>query len=139
MGKALQYINIAQYVVIDAQNGRCYLSTTLLKAIGMALERTIALRGQSPAVTKVHQDILKIAMEIYEKNVDVIEGLPVEARGGVRVAVEAYVETGRVMIRTESGVVDAYNVAGRKATVPSWRRILIAWIGMVGYGMGRRR
>ena len=139
MGRALQYINIARDVVVDAQNGRCYLPTELLKANGTTSEATVKLCGQIPAVTKVRRMILEEAMQLYRDNVDAIEDLPVEARGGIRVAVEAYVEIGRVMMRNGFEAVDTHDGAGRKATVPKWRRILLAWMGMAGYGRGGSR
>lgn len=138
MGRALQYINIARDVVVDAQNGRCYLPTELLKANGTTPEATIKFCGQIPAVTKVRREVLEEAMQIYRDNVDAIEDLPVEARGGIRVAVEAYVEIGRFMMRNGFEGVDAHDGAGRKATVPKWRRILLAWMGMAGYGRSRK-
>ena len=52
---------------------------------------------------------------------DAIEELPDEARGPMRVAVESYMEIGRV-IREEG-----FRVREGRATVPKRRRIMVAW------------
>ena len=120
MGVALQYINIARDISVDAANGRVYLPNTWLKEESLTSEDVI----QTPAISKaekLRQRLLDIAMAIYEGAKAAIEELPVEARGPMRVAVESYVEIGRVL--REPG----YRLKAGRATVPKSRRLRVAW------------
>ena len=120
MGIALQYINISRDIAVDALNGRVYLPTSWLKELGSSPEDILSEPGSSEAES-LRQRLLDVAMNIYEEAKGAIEQLPIEARGPMRVAVESYVEIGRVL-RTPG-----YTVKGGRATVPKMRRLRVAW------------
>lgn len=120
MGIALQYVNIARDISVDASNGRVYLPTTWLKEEGLTPGDII----QEPTGKKaeaLRQRLLDCAFGIYDEAKGAIEQLPAEARGPMRVAVESYVEIGRVL--RQSG----YQVKAGRATVPRLRRLRVAW------------
>ena len=120
MGIALQYVNIARDITVDARNSRVYLPTDCLKLNGMVPEDVV----RDPASAKVEalrQRLLDKAMQIYEETKEAIELLPVESRAPMRVAVESYVEIGRVL--QERG----YKIKAGRATVRKSRRLRVAW------------
>lgn len=120
MGIALQYVNIARDISVDASNGRVYLPTTWLKEKGLTPEDIIKDPTSSKAET-VKQRLLNSAFEIYDEAKGAIEQLPAETRGPMRVAVESYVEIGRVLRQL------GYKVKSGRATVPKMRRLRVAW------------
>ena len=120
MGIALQYVNIARDISVDASNGRVYLPTDWLKQEGLTPEGIIKDPTSSKAEF-LRQRLLDSAMEIYHEAKGAIEELPLEARGPMRVAVESYVEIGRVL--REPG----YKLKAGRATVPKLRRLSVAW------------
>lgn len=120
MGIALQYINISRDIAVDATNGRVYLPTSWLKGLGSSPEDILSEPGSSEAES-LRQRLLDVAMNIYNEAKGAIEQLPIEARGSMRVAVESYVEIGRVL-RTPG-----YTVKAGRATVPKLRRLRVAW------------
>ena len=120
MGVALQYINITRDVSIDASNKRVYFPMTWLKEEGLTPEEVI----QDPTDRKfevLRQRLLDNAFTIYDECRGAIEELPVEARAPMRVAVESYVEIGRVLRKP------GYKVKAGRATVPKLRRLRVAW------------
>lgn len=120
MGIALQYINISRDIAVDASNGRVYLPTSWLKGLGLSPEDIVSEPGSIEAES-LRQRLLDVAMKIYEEAKGAIEQLPIEARGPMRVAVESYIEIGRVL-RTPG-----YMVKAGRATVPKLRRLRVAW------------
>lgn len=120
MGVALQYINIARDVSVDALNCRVYFPLEWLKGCGLVPEDVIR-DSTSRKVESLRQQLLDNAMSIYECSRVAIEQLPPEARGPMRVAVESYVEIGRVLRKP------GYKVKAGRATVPKWRRAWVAW------------
>ena len=120
MGIALQYVNIARDISVDASNGRVYLPTTWLKEEGLTPEDIIQ-NPASPNAENLRQRLLNSAFEIYHEAKEAIEQLPAEARGPIRVAVESYVEIGRVLRQP------GYKVKAGRATVPKIRRLRVAW------------
>ena len=120
MGIALQYVNIARDISVDASNNRVYLPTTWLKEEGLTPEDVIKDPTSSKAEA-LRQRLLNSAFEIYEEAKCAIEQLPEEARGPMRVAVESYVEIGRVLRQP------GYKVKAGRATVPKLRRLMVAW------------
>jgi 15-cis-phytoene synthase/lycopene beta-cyclase len=123
MGIALQYINIARDIITDARDSRVYLPTSWLSSLSPPLTPHDVLKagGKAPGIEKLRERLLDNAFEIYEQNRGTIEELPRTVRGSVRVAVEGYVEIGRVL-REGKKVGD-----GKRATVPVVRRILVGW------------
>lgn len=120
MGIALQYVNIARDISVDAKMGRVYLPTTWLKEAGKTY-RSVLQNPESAGVEKLRSKLLDKAFALYENARAAIEELPVEARGPIRVAVESYMEIGRVLRQ------EGYAVKAGRATVPRWRRIGVAW------------
>lgn len=120
MGIALQYVNIARDIVRDAAIGRVYIPTTWLEECGMTPEFVLA-HPNSPKIDELRERILKKAFGEYHEARSSLSRLPSDARAPMRVAIESYMEIGRVL--RESG----YVVKEGKATVPKMRRIRVAW------------
>ena len=120
MGIALQYVNIARDISVDASNGRVYLPNTWLEEEGLG-PQDILKDSTSANAEALRQRLLDSAMEIYDEAKGAIEELPQEARGPMRVAVESYVEIGRVLRKP------GYKVKAGRATVPKLRRLMVAW------------
>lgn len=120
MGIALQYINIARDISVDAANARVYIPTSWLKYHSSGPEQVLD-DCTSPLVEIMRQRLLDRAMLIYDESKRAIDHLPIEARGPMRVAVESYVEIGRVLRKP------GYRVKAGRATVPKLRRIRVAW------------
>lgn len=120
MGVALQYVNISRDIAVDAQIQRMYIPVDWLGE----KELTPAAVIKNPQGTRVEDLRLRLlnrAFYIYSEAKDAIGELPEEAVGPMRVAVESYMEIGRV-IREEG-----YRVREGRATVPKRRRIVVAW------------
>ncbi|PZD35330.1 ERG9, Phytoenesqualene synthetase [Pyrenophora tritici-repentis] len=120
MGVALQYVNIARDIEVDAQIGRVYLPLNWLSEAGLSYDDVLKKPNQAQIQT-LRKHLLNHAFSVYEKAKDSIERLPIEARGPIRVAVESYMEIGRIL-RSEQ-----YQVKAGRATVPKSRRIMVAW------------
>ena len=131
MGRSLQYVNIVRDVKGDAEVGRCYIPNNWF---GKPLNGTP--RSQDKETLQFRKQILDTAFDIYAKNRDAIEQLPQYARGGIRVAVESYMEIGRVMReRMRLGQPLDFAGSGKKgrASVPKMRRIRVGWWTMMGW------
>lgn len=120
MGIALQYVNISRDISVDATNGRVYLPTSWLKEVDSNPSDILSSPGSAVA-ENLRQRLLDLAMLIYLESRQAIEQLPIGARGPMRVAVESYMEIGRVL-RTPG-----YKVKAGRATVPKLRRLRVAW------------
>ena len=120
MGSGLQLVKIARDITTDAQMRRCYIPTDWLFDKGLTPADIIEDPTRQEA-EDFRQEVLDRAMELYGQVKPAIEELPVEARGPMRVAVESYMEIGRVL--REPG----YQVQRGRATVPKWRRVRVAW------------
>lgn len=120
MGVALQYVNIARDISVDAKIGRVYLPMTWLKEA----RRTYASILEDPQgaeVERLRSQLLDKAFVLYEEARGTIEELPAGARGPIRVAVESYMEIGRVLCQ------QGYAVKAGRATVPKLRRLSVVW------------
>ena len=120
MGVALQYVNIARDIQVDAQIGRVYLPTTWLSSEGLTPADVIKY-PENDKIEPLRQKLLECATHIYLEAREAIEKLPDEARGPMRVAVESYMEIGRVL------QVPGYKLKSGRATVPKLRRLRVAW------------
>ncbi|PSN70533.1 Lycopene beta-cyclase [Corynespora cassiicola Philippines] len=120
MGIALQYVNIARDIAVDARIGRVYLPVSWLSEAGLAYGNVLK-NPEGSRIEKLRTKLLDKAFDLYESSKGAIEDLPIEARGPIRVAVESYMEIGRVLRQ------DGYVVKAGRATVPKWRRIRVAW------------
>lgn len=125
MGIALQLVNISRDVTVDAQMKRVYLPNTWLKEVGLTAEAIIK-KPSGPRIDELRQRLLTKAFQLYRESRGAIEELPAQARGPMRVAVESYMEIGRVLRDGH------YPVKQNKATVPKWRRVLVAWRALNG-------
>lgn len=119
MGIALQYVNISRDIAVDAANKRVYLPSTWLKEVGLSPEQIIQYPA-SPMAERLRQRLLDKAMGIYDEARGAIEKLPLEARAPMRVAVESYVEIGRVLRNP------GYKIKHGRATVSKIRRLRVA-------------
>lgn len=120
MGIALQYVNIARDVATDAAIGRVYLPTSWLEEEALSPKDVIA-KPTGAEIERLRTRLLSKAFIVYEEARGAIAYLPPEARAPMRVAVESYMEIGRVL--SEKG----YKAKAGKATVPNLRRIRVAW------------
>lgn len=120
MGVALQYVNIARDIAVDAKIGRVYLPKAWLKEVGITYDSVLETPN-GPEIEDLRSKLLGKAFELYKEARGAIEELPVEARGPIRVAVESYMEIGRVLRQK------GYLVKAGRATVPKWRRLRVAW------------
>ena len=131
MGRALQYINIARDVTTDAAVGRCYIPDEWFDKA----KRPRPEEAREEEVLEYRQSILRHAFDLYAENREAIEELPVYARDGIRVAVESYVEIGRVLAeRLRAGQSLDFAGGGKKgrASVPKLRRLWVGWRAMAG-------
>ncbi|KAI1411439.1 Squalene/phytoene synthase-domain-containing protein [Hypoxylon sp. FL1857] len=123
MGHALQYVNIARDILVDAGMGRVYLPTNWLNEENLKPEDIIG-NPKQPKVERLRQKLLDLAFKEYEGSRPVMNILPRKVRGPLIVAVESYMEIGRVL-RERTGV-PSKSRRGR-ATVPRSRRLWVAW------------
>ena len=120
MGIALQYVNIARDINVDAQMGRVYLPSSWLEELNLS-PKDIIKDPESTNAELLRQRLIDNAMAIYVEAKGAIEELPLEARGPMRVAVESYMEIGRILRKP------GYKVKAGRATVPKSRRLRVAW------------
>ncbi len=134
MGKALQYVNISRDITVDARLGRVYIPTVWLEEEDLTPADVLKF-PQSEAVGRLRARLLERAFSFYDEARRAIEDIPGEARNPMRVAVESYMEIGRVLTERDAqsnkSKRDGEGKAGR-ATVPVWRRIRVAWRAMGG-------
>lgn len=123
MGIALQYVNIARDIAVDAKNNRVYIPTNWLKSEGLQ-PKDVLEDPSSSGIELFRQKLLDNAMEIYDDAKGAIDLLPSEPRGPMRVAVESYVEIGRVLR------LPGYRLKAGRATVPKLRRLRVAWTAL---------
>lgn len=119
MGIALQYVNISRDIETDSKISRVYFPSIWLKEEGIT-HNQILEQPFGPAVEKLMSRLLDLAFCHYNKSRHEILQIPSEARSPMRVAVESYMEIGRVLKEKK------YRGRG-KATVPWWRRFKVAW------------
>ncbi|KEF57984.1 uncharacterized protein A1O9_05907 [Exophiala aquamarina CBS 119918] len=133
MGRALQYVNIVRDVPTDAEAGRCYIPAEWITEPKSPIEAEVRVRQET---THLRKKILDIAFALYVENRDAIEELPPYARAGIRVAVESYMEIGRMMryriLEDRPLNFDGGGRAGR-ASVPKRRRLIVGWRTMRGW------
>ncbi len=120
MGIALQYVNIARDIATDAAIGRVYIPKSWLEEEGLT-PTDILEKPKGEKIERLRTILLGKAFVIYEEAKGAMAHLPPEARAPMRVAVESYMEIGRVL--SEKG----YVTKAGKATVPKMRRIKVAW------------
>ncbi|KAI9755236.1 MAG: hypothetical protein M4579_004368 [Chaenotheca gracillima] len=120
MGVALQCVNIARDIAVDANINRVYVPTSWLKDAGMTPEDLVRHPNGASAEALRHR-MLDKAEGIYDEARPAINELPPAVRGPMAVAVESYMEIGRVLREKN------YNVKAGRATVPKLRRLRVGW------------
>jgi 15-cis-phytoene synthase/lycopene beta-cyclase len=120
MGIALQYVNIARDIAVDAAIERVYLPTSWLKEEGLT-PNDVLKNPHGPAIEILRARLLDKAFGIYREARSALAQLPVDARAPMRVAVESYMEIGQVL--GEQG----YQLKKGRASVPVRRRLKVAW------------
>ncbi|KAI1091954.1 Squalene/phytoene synthase-domain-containing protein [Rostrohypoxylon terebratum] len=123
MGQALQYVNIARDISVDAAIGRVYLPSSWLKEENMTPEDILKDPGR-PKVGRFKQRLLDVAFKEYGQSRETMNLLPYEVRAPMVIAVESYMEIGRVL-REKRGT--AIPTQRGRVTVPLWRRLWVAW------------
>ncbi|KAI1457291.1 Squalene/phytoene synthase-domain-containing protein [Annulohypoxylon moriforme] len=123
MGHALQYVNIARDIAVDADMGRVYLPSNWLKEEIITPEDILRDPNQ-PKVEKLRQRLLDLAFKEYERSREVMSLLPHEVRAPMIIAVESYMEIGRVLRERKRAIPQ---VKKGRATVPLLRRLWVAW------------
>jgi 15-cis-phytoene synthase/lycopene beta-cyclase len=127
MGRALQYVNIARDLKVDAAINRVYLPASWLKQEGLTMTDMLSSLGSTDTVIgEFRARVLDKAFSVYEANRPAMEELPLEGRGPIRVAIESYMEIGRVL--QEKG--PNFQIKTGRATVPKLRRLSVAWNAM---------
>ena len=121
MGTALQYVNIARDIATDAGIGRVYLPTLWLRDAGLTPE-TVIEDTFRPEVARLRERLLSKAFAMYRHARPVMRWIPQQARGPMIVAVENYMEIGRVL--RERDFLEVRDP--RRATVPARRRLWVA-------------
>lgn len=120
MGIALQYVNISRDIFTDAKIGRVYLPTTWLREENMTPQKLLE-NPDGPPIERLRRKLLAKAFKTYQEARSALEQLPADARAPMRVAVESYMEIGRVLNE------DGYVIKEGKASVPKLRRLRVAW------------
>ncbi|CAM1502226.1 Fc.00g042100.m01.CDS01 [Cosmosporella sp. VM-42] len=120
MGIALQYVNIARDIAVDARMHRVYLPCTWLKEEDLTPDQVISCPS-GPKIERMRKRLLGKAFAKYRASRKQMEYLPREVRGAMMVAVESYMEIGRVLAEGGSS-----GTKGR-ATVPKRRRLVVVW------------
>ncbi|KAI0885980.1 Squalene/phytoene synthase-domain-containing protein [Annulohypoxylon maeteangense] len=123
MGHALQYVNIARDIAIDAEMGRVYLPSNWLKEEIITPEDILRDPNQ-PKVENLRQRLLELAFKEYDQSRKVMNLLPHEVRAPMIIAVESYMEIGRVL---REGKGAGVQIQRGRATVPLWRRLWVVW------------
>lgn len=144
MGVALQFVNIARDIAVDAALGRVYLPTAWLAEEGLTPKLVIETITKShiaeddltskdsssrlQSLGRLRRKLLEKAFAIYAESKPAMDWLPDESRRPMMVAVESYMEIGRVLLEKEVGPESFGVVRGRptRATVPKLRRMRVA-------------
>lgn len=143
MGIALQYVNIARDIAVDTTLGRVYLPTTWLADQGLTPELVVnTITKTSPSAShekraevlfklvKLRRKLLDKAFAIYVEARPTMNLLPDESRRPMIVAVESYMEIGRVLLEKDELLIGEASQGGEgrpsRATVPKLRRFKVA-------------
>ncbi|KAI0595257.1 hypothetical protein F4775DRAFT_380690 [Biscogniauxia sp. FL1348] len=126
MGRALQYVNIARDIEADAAMGRVYIPTTWLAEEDLA-PRDIAVVCASPSrrIERLRQRMLDLAFREYACARPAMDSLPPRVRAPLVVAVESYMDIGRVLRETGSSGYEGQVTVS--ALAPGLRRLWVAW------------
>lgn len=147
MGVALQYVNIARDIAVDTTMGRVYLPTTWLEEEGLTPGKVVeTITKTSESLTSenskteivllqliaLRKRLLQRAFAIYAEARPTMDLLPAESRRPMIVAVESYMEIGRVLLeKDDTAMVLTESGRPRRATVPKTRRLGVALRAML--------
>lgn len=147
MGVALQYVNIARDIAVDTTMGRVYLPTTWLQEEGLTPQKVVDVITKSPVtlanekeerevmlsqLVSLRRRLLNKAFKIYADARPTMDRLPVESRRPMIVAVESYMEIGRVLLKKDdTALVVTESGRPKRATVPRTRRLRVALRAML--------
>lgn len=141
MGIALQLVNIARDIAVDADMQRVYVPQHWLEQAGLTADDVLK-QPESSDVISLRRRLLDKAQAIYRDARTAIEEVPPNGRRGMRVAVESYMEIGRVLLELDptspsaSASASASSSASAsasarlkrgQASVPKLRRLRVAW------------
>ncbi|KAK7743845.1 hypothetical protein SLS53_003864 [Cytospora paraplurivora] len=140
MGIALQYVNIARDIAVDAVLGRVYLPTTWLMGEGLTPAQLVETITKAPesgvthnarqerlrSIERLRRRLLGNAFAIYVDSRPAMDWLPEESRRPMVVAVESYMEIGRVLLENEGPSLEVVKGRPGRATVPKFRRLRVA-------------
>lgn len=145
VGRALQLVNIARDVRADARTGRCYLPRTWLAEHGLTpadvlsldLSQSHPLESKSEAKMKetnkairtVQRRLIHCALAMWDESSAALSYMPEDVRVGLRVAVEGYLEIGRVILERIGEEVedDGRREVEERVSVGWTRRLGVAW------------
>lgn len=122
MGIALQLVNIARDIAVDARMRRVYLPRRWLEQVGLTPEDVLK-QPHGSKIDLLRHRLLSKAHAIYGDARSAIDELPRNGRQGMRVAVESYMEIGRVLQEDSSSA----RPKEGQASVPGLRRLRVAW------------
>ncbi|PSR73749.1 Squalene/phytoene synthase, partial [Coniella lustricola] len=127
MGIALQYVNIARDIAVDAVLGRVYIPTAWLDEVGLTPEMHQPQHQQKTllALPTLRRRLLRTALDMYAHARPTMALLPREARRPMVVAVESYMEIARVLLEKSDDTGKP-----RRATVPTGRRLRVALMAL---------
>ena len=120
VGQALQTVNIARDISVDAANGRVYIPVDWLDETSLSPVNVLR-HPNDTNVVKLRSRLLDLADSLYNPASQSIKVLPREVRGPMTVAVESYMEIGKVLKQ------QGYQVKHGRATVNISRRLWVAW------------
>jgi len=126
MGKALQFVNISRDIAVDAELNRVYIPTEWLADESLTPQEVIS-NPNGDRIDTLRQKLLDRAFAAYKRSRATIDRVPQQA-GPLRVCVESYMEIGRVLR------VGGYSIVKGRATVPKFKRIVVAWKAMSSSG-----
>jgi 15-cis-phytoene synthase/lycopene beta-cyclase len=134
MGIALQYVNIARDIKVDAKMDRVYIPYSWLQEVDLTPVDVVrwgkAVGGKQSAgieeaLQRMQSRLLDRAFELYQEAKPALNRLPKQGSTPMEVAVESYMEIGRVL--REEGLAAGVRSGKGKATVPKKRRIGVVW------------
>lgn len=147
MGVALQYVNIARDIAVDTTMGRVYLPTKWLEEEGLTPNGVVVTITKSPVsltgenvktkemilqLIGLRKRLLQKAFAIYAEARPTMDLLPIQSRRPMIVAVESYMEIGRVLLeKDDTAMVLTESGRPTRATVPKLRRLRVALRAML--------
>jgi 15-cis-phytoene synthase/lycopene beta-cyclase len=127
-------VNIARDIKVDAKMDRVYIPYSWLQEVDLTPADVVrwgkAVGGKQSAgieeaLQRMQSRLLDRAFELYKEAKPALNRLPKKGSTPMEVAVESYMEIGRVL--REEGLAAGVRSGKGKATVPKKRRIGVVW------------